>query len=395
MMRTSRRSGFTLIELLVVIAIIGVLISLLLPAVQKIREAANRTQCLNNCKQMGLALHNYHDTFKRFPPGTDSGPRPWRQSPGNTGYTRYWSWMAYILPFIEQDNVWNMAVQWSHQGDPITISGGSGPPDFLGCTPSSYFYTPWGDWFNAFANTKGPNPALGTVIKTYICPSEIRNLGAEPIILSSDNVTTSPVAFTEYLGVAGLQGDFGIPADPAPTGFAVPQPPEFNGILVYSDRTTKRKVNFASISDGSSNTLMVGERPPSIDLASGWWFAGSGFDGSGIGDVMMGAREWLYATNIPSGNVSGVYGTGCPLTAVGFQPGSINDNCAQTRFWSWHPGGANWTFGDGSARFITYTIDTPSAPPPTPPTTGSPYGTVTTLMQLATRNGGEVITGDY
>ncbi|HEV2946687.1 MAG TPA: DUF1559 domain-containing protein [Gemmataceae bacterium] len=388
MVRSLRRSGFTLIELLVVIAIIGVLISLLLPAVQKVREAANRTQCLNNCKQMGLALHNYHDTFKRFPPGTDSGIRPWRQSAGNTGYTWYWSWMAYILPFIEQDNVWNMAIQWAHKGDPITGIAGS-PPDFLSTVPSSFFYSPWGDWQNAYAGTKGPNPALGTPIKTYTCPSEIRNLGAEPVILSSDGVTTSPVAFTEYLGVAGLQGDFGTPADPDPSG-TVPQPPDHSGILVYSSRTTKRKVNFASISDGSSNTLMIGERPPSIDLASGWWFAGSGFDGSGIGDVLMGAREWIYAEDIPAGTVSGTYGTGCPLNSVGFQAGSIQDNCAQVRFWSWHPGGANWTFGDGSARFMTYNIDTPQLPP----AAGTPI-LQTTLTQLCTRNGGEVVLGDF
>jgi prepilin-type processing-associated H-X9-DG protein len=173
-----------------------------------------------------------------------------------------------------------------------------------------------------------------------------------------------------------------------------PPQPDHSGILVYSERTKKRKVNFASISDGSSNTLMIGERPPSIDLASGWWFAGAGFDGSGIGDVLMGAREWLYAEDIPSGNTSGTYGgPGCPLNTVGFQASSINDNCGQVRFWSWHPGGANWTFGDGSARFITYNIDTPSLPGPSPNL--YPPANYTTFMQLCTRNGGEVITGDY
>src|SRR5437660_7101440 len=128
MIRSARRLGFTLIELLVVIAVIGVLIALLLPAVQKIREAANRTQCLNNMKQMGLALHNYHDTYKRFPPSLDNAIYPqasinaWYPSPPNNpppprpGFTPYWSWMAYILPFIEQDNLWNQAMAWARQG---------------------------------------------------------------------------------------------------------------------------------------------------------------------------------------------------------------------------------------------------------------------------------------
>jgi prepilin-type processing-associated H-X9-DG protein len=111
-----------------------------------------------------------------------------------------------------------------------------------------------------------------------------------------------------------------------------------------------------------------------------------GFDGSGVGDVTLGAKETIYAANIPTGGVSGQYNNAlvCPATKTGFQPGSIHDPCDQVHFWSWHPGGANWTFGDGSARFLTYSIDSPGVT--TPPTT---------FMHLTTRNGGEVNTGDF
>ncbi len=97
-MRRSK-SGFTLIELLVVIAIIAILIALLVPAVQKVREAANRTSCTNNMKQIGIALHTYHDAHREFPPGFKA-----ESSSDNLG----WGWAVYILPQIEQDNLYKL-----------------------------------------------------------------------------------------------------------------------------------------------------------------------------------------------------------------------------------------------------------------------------------------------
>jgi prepilin-type N-terminal cleavage/methylation domain-containing protein/prepilin-type processing-associated H-X9-DG protein len=308
MVSTSRRQAFTLIELLVVIVIILILIGLLLVAVQQAREAASRLQCQNNIKQISLATHNYHDSYSKLPPGVY--------------YTypyQYWSWMAFLMPYVEQQPLYDVAQQWANSG------------------PGNQPWWPWGDYWDTPPSSP-PNPALSTYISIFTCPSDSRYLVAQ----YSEGLL---VAFTSYLGNSGTQGDF-----------SDPKYPNVDGVFWWTSN-----VKLTDITDGTSTTLLVGERPPSADLYYGWWFAGTGWDGSGMGDGILGAIEKPYATFL-----------GCSQAYTAFQPGNLAQTCDQVHWWSKHPGGANFGFCDGSVRFIT-------------------YGSASVLPLLATRNGGEVI----
>ena len=157
MLSPRRQSGFTLIELLVVIGIIALLIGLLLPAVQKVRGAADRIKCANNLKQIGLALHNYHDTCESLPPALDCN------TDGAT-IQRYWglSWMVRILPYIEQDNLWRQAE---------TMEDGSKPPPSQDWPPAPHNnFNPWDIQPNGDTRYLG----FSTTVAMYTCPADRR-----------------------------------------------------------------------------------------------------------------------------------------------------------------------------------------------------------------------------
>jgi prepilin-type N-terminal cleavage/methylation domain-containing protein len=320
---SSRRSGFTLVELLVVIAIIGVLIGLLLPAVQKIREAANRIKCANNLRQIGLALHNYDGTRGSLPSGVNDpverpgGPLWWtypsppQYRPGNHAY---WSWLALIMPYIEQDNLYKLADDWSANSVSPVIGGN--PP----YGPDGHYW-PWG---NVPGGDGQPNPALSIPVQLYICPSEGRN------ILIEDSLGLQ-VAFTDYLGVAGFR------TKPWPYSFSnmtggngnsrIATMESANGVLFF-----RSKVRITDIKDGTSSTFLVGERPPSNDFLLGWEFAGSGIDGSGRGDVVLGPREYDYANCLAVDCVGLGFTYPCGKSDVGFKPDKPDNGCAQVHF---------------------------------------------------------------
>jgi prepilin-type processing-associated H-X9-DG protein len=290
-----RRHAFTLIELLVIIGILGVLVGLLLPAVQKVREAAARAKCQNNLKQLGLALHQYHDDQGALPPGHRSFAHPDRMP--------FSGWTLSALPYLEQQPLSDNAL------------------------------AAYRAWFIPFVNP--PHSGLSTVVRVFTCPSDPRVVTAQV-----SQRTKTLVAFTSYLGVSGR--DYSTR----------------DGVLYQDSR-----VRFEEVADGLSNTLMMGERPPSADLQFGWWYAGVGQRLTGSAELILGVRE----ANLQLV----VSGSKCGPGNYPFKPGSFADPCAMFHYWSPHPGGANFLLADGSVHFLR-------------------YGANDLLPALASRAGGEV-----
>jgi prepilin-type N-terminal cleavage/methylation domain-containing protein/prepilin-type processing-associated H-X9-DG protein len=283
------RRGFTLIELLVVIAIIAILIALLLPAVQQAREAARRTQCKNNLKNIGVAMHSYHETFGLFPPG--STHTNW--AAGQSSHA--WSWIAHLLPHIEETTTYD-TIDFRYSAWPGNLS----------------------------------NPANQAVVQTkwewLKCPSSIRG----------KLVATGGYEITEYLGssgnsAAGYSGT--INAGFCKTTTSIPNP---NSGVFWGNSS----INVTKITDGSSNTLAAGERPPPESSGWGWWTG-------------PGATNWC-----PVGQLDVTLATENYYGLGGLRDGSQDlSTVSLLHWWSYHDGGAHFLFADGHVDFLGYTMD--------------------------------------
>jgi prepilin-type N-terminal cleavage/methylation domain-containing protein/prepilin-type processing-associated H-X9-DG protein len=336
MIRFRRRSAFTLIELLVVIAIIAVLIGLLLPAVQKVREAASRVRCQNNMKQIGLAMHNYHDARGSFPAAVYN----YRVNATSEKDSRLWkSWMAQLLPYVEQTAL----------AQDTEAKANGAPPPQIDNTYGNATWDAWYPWDHSQRYT-----ALSTPLQVYTCTSDPRGPFAAKVLDTPTASTYLTVAFTGYVGVSGPDY-FSWSTTPSRSFYGR----EAAGVLVATNKydpsagnrevpVSNRGVKVTDIQDGSSNTLLVGERPASADQIFGWWFAGAGFDAAGTADVILGVRE----INGDTGDYPN-----CPAGPYHFQPGRVDNPCDMFHYWSFHSGGTNFVMGDGSVRFLTYSAD--------------------------------------
>ena len=351
-----RRNGFTLIELLVVIAIIGILIGLLLPAVQKVREAAARIQCANNLKQIGLALHQYHDANQHFPQAYLTLSQPDPTAPPGTG-TYGAGAFVLILPYLEKGNL--------YRGIDVTRSA-------LGSV-----------------NMPPGNPAYSTPLKVFLCPS---SPGPATAVYSAElansfnnfgvAVTPAPGLIfgrTDYAPDAGMQA--ALPGISVNAGASIiAQPPD-------------GPVRMTDILDGTSTTMMVeedagrpgwyGSRGVASEPAIGGYTPATGaYQGGVYGPAPQGGGAWADPLNYIATNGSDPSGSGIAagggFMGIPAAPWSCASGCSNdSEIFSFHTGGSNVMFGDGSVRFVRNGL------------------TMNQAQALLSRAGGEVISFDY
>lgn len=319
--RSRVRRGFTLIELLVVIAIIAVLVSLLLPAVQQAREAARRTQCKNNLKQLGLALHNYHDTFGKFPSGFVSNAWPSPGSDGQTTELSCWSWGAMILPYLDQANLYN-TVQPGTISLAANLAAGGAQRTAL-TTPLAGFLCP-----------SDPGPGLNDFSRSYASGSpQDTDFGTYDRRATSNGTDRIAIATSHYVGIAD-SGDSGTPAW-LPGAFG----PPLGTFYANSSRGIR------DIIDGTSNTLIVGERAFRFEGLN----VGAG-NALGFGITSDNGAQYIGSY---SRSALAIYG----IPYWGINQSVTNANHQTRGFSSNHVGGVQFLLGDGSVRFLSDNID--------------------------------------
>lgn len=273
-----RGLGATLIELLVVVGLLGILMGLFLPAVQQMRAAASRAECSNKMKQLGVALHNFHSAFRRFPPSTST-------QPPNSHPDASLSWMGLILPYIGETPMWLQAERACRSGARPTLNP--------------------------------PHVGYASPLVSYVCSDDSRLVA--PLRTPSGDTA----AFASYIGISGsFRG-----LSPLP------------GVLGNTPG-----IGITSITDGTSQTIMVGERPPPSSLQAGRWYTGR------IRLERFAGPDEVIRIPLPK-NASDLE---CALAGSAFGPGRLDNPCDRNHLWSLHPGGANFLFADGAVRFISY-----------------------------------------
>ncbi len=314
----SSRTGFTLVELLVVIAIIGILVSLLLPAVQMAREAARRSKCLNNLKQIGLAMHNYLSVHGVFPPGALS------TAAGDFGH----SWLVRILPYLEEESIYNEFDQNS------SVTGRLVPDS-----------QPW--------NRRNRDLLRDQIFPFMFCPSST----LEKLVLTNFGMESPNVMSSTYVGISGAR-DHPTTRDKNPTG--APGYISWGGVLLaeaalpsqpgQSVGLTSVAVSPAMIKDGTSRTMMVGEQ-------SGWCIDDRGVrvdcrSDCGYGFAMGVSRRDTWERQ---------YNLTCVIHPIGefsYLAYGVAGDCGPNRpLQSAHPGGAQFLMADGSAQFMGSSTD--------------------------------------